>query len=97
MFLFIPNIVTNSFSPLKYILKLLKYQIIDSNWRSLELLSFHVGHCKKTSIFRSSGTSGSAPDLTSEFRPGPGGGASPVTEVWTNPAHENEDNAVVNR
>lgn len=49
------------------------------------------------SLPRSSGTSGSAPDLTSEFRPGPGGGASPVTEVWTNPAHENEDNAVVNR
>ena len=40
---------------------------------------------------RSSGTSGSAPDLTSEYRPGPGGGTSPVTEVWTNPAHEMED------
>jgi len=43
------------------------------------------------SLPRSSGTSGSAPDLTSEYRPGPGGGTSPVTEVWTNPAHEMED------
>merc|ERR1712012_612202 len=39
------------------------------------------------SLPRSSGTSGSAPDLTSEMR---GGGSSPVTEVWTNPAHEED-------
>ena len=49
----------------------------------------------KSTMFRSSGTSGSAPDLTSEFRPGPGGGASPVTEVWTNPAHEPGSNRSV--
>ena len=40
------------------------------------------------SLPRSSGTSGSAPDLTSEMRAG--GGSSPVTEVWTNPAHEED-------
>jgi len=38
------------------------------------------------SLPRSSGTSGSAPDLTSEYRHA--GGSSPVTEMWTNPMND---------
>ena len=52
--------------------------------------TLYVGGHKSTPLLlvRSSGTSGSAPDLTSEMRAG--GGSSPVTEVWTNPAHEED-------
>ena len=53
--------------------------------------TFDMCHLLHLTCVRSSGTSGSAPDLTSEYRPGPGGGTSPVTEVWTNPAHQADD------
>jgi len=42
------------------------------------------------SLPRSSGTSGSAPDLTSEYRHA--GGSSPVTDLWTNPLHDGTAN-----
>eukprot|EP00090_Calanus_glacialis_P003341 TRINITY_DN12478_c0_g1_i1.p1 TRINITY_DN12478_c0_g1~~TRINITY_DN12478_c0_g1_i1.p1 ORF type:complete len:672 (-),score=126.88 TRINITY_DN12478_c0_g1_i1:947-2962(-) len=47
------------------------------------------------SLPRSSGTSGSAPDLTSEYRHA--GGSSPVTDLWTNPLHEGTANGTVSR
>ena len=47
------------------------------------------------SLPRSSGTSGSAPDLTSEYRHA--GGSSPVTDLWTNPLHDGTANGTVSR
>ena len=47
------------------------------------------------SLPRSSGTSGSAPDLTSEYRHA--GGSSPVTELWTNPLHDGTVPSTVSR